>query len=465
MGVAIFAILAGAVTAVLFTGQEGVLQSGHQVRAVFLTEEALAAARAIRDASFDQLTAGKHGVCVGASGQWEFCGESRQTEDGFSTSLTVEALSESHARVTAETRWREANARSGAVLLVEELFDWRSTKPIGDWASPDRIGSFVIVGVPLFSSITLKGSIAFVTSEEGNGGKGLQAYDYSSDGDPLPIATGFDLGVSAFAALVSGDELYVATADSSAEIQVFDVTAPEQLSMTKRLATINLPGEGRARSLAVFGETLFVGMTEDAAEPELAAYDVSDPAAPSPLGELQDTTSVFGLGLHDGFAYVAGSQDAMELRVADVFDPEALSIAPGEGFNLTDVHDALSLTAVNSDLLVGRRSGDGIEELVLLDIGHGAIPASPPGPWYQEIGGSVPSVTAEPGGRFAFAATDNTSAQLQVVDLTAFRAGQFPVIATETTPTGGGRAVAYDAQRDRVLLATDTALLLFRPGP
>ncbi|MFH0851632.1 MAG: hypothetical protein V1876_02685 [Candidatus Peregrinibacteria bacterium] len=452
-------------TAVLFVGQEGAMQSSDQVRAIYLSSEALTAARSMRDASFDQLTAGQHGTCIGATGLWEFCGQENTTADGFTTTIAVQSLSESHVRVTAETRWREGNSRSGSVLLTEELTDWRAVKPIGDWTAPRLEGSYTIEGQPLFSGLALKGDIAFATSAYGEGGKGLQAFDYVSDDDPVPVATGFDLGAAGYSAVVAGNVLYVATADSSAEIQLFDVTDPAALSQTKRLASVNLPGDGRARSLAFFNNTLFVGTTEDAVEPELFAFDVTDSGSPQLLDTLQDSTSVFGVSLHDGFAYIAGSMDSMELRVADVFDPTDLSLALGEGYNLTDVHDALSVATVNDDLLLGRRNGEAIDELVLLDLSNGAVPSSPPGPWFQEIGGSVPSLVAEPGGRFAFIATDNIAAQLQVADLAQFRAGQFPIVATATTLTGGGRSIAYDAQRDRVLLATDRGILLFSPGP
>ncbi|MDD5739234.1 MAG: hypothetical protein PHO20_00510 [Candidatus Peribacteraceae bacterium] len=465
LGVAIFAVLAGAVTAVLFVGQESTLQSGAQVRAVHLSSEALTAVHSMRDASFDQLTVGQHGTCIGATGLWEFCGQENVTADGFHTLITVEPLLENHVRVIAETRWQEGNSRSGSVLLAEELTDWRAVKPIGDWTAPRLEGSYTIEGQPLFSGLALKGDIVFATSAYGEGGKGLQAFDYVSGDDPMPVATGFDLGVAAYSAVVAGDVLYVAAADSSAEIQLFDVTDPAALSQTKRLASVNLPGEGRARSLVFFNNTLFVGATEDAVEPELFAFDVTDPDSPQLLDTLQDSTSIFGVSLHEGFAYIAGSMDSMELRVADIFDPTDLSFASGEGYNLTDVHDALSVVTVNDDLLLGRRNGEAIDELVLLDLSNGAVPSSPPGPWFQEIGGSVPSLIAEPGGRFAFIATDNIAAQLQVADIAKFRAGQFPIVATATTLTGGGRAVAYDAQRDLGLLATDRGILLYRPGP
>jgi len=464
LGVAIFAILAGAVSTVLFVGQEGALKSGDRIRAVFLASEALAAARTMRDASFDQLVDGKHGVCIGAAGTWEFCGQENVAADGFRTTLTVQTLAESHVRLSAETRWQGGAIGSGSVLIAEELTDWRVVKPIGDWATVHEEGGFTIEGQPLFSAIALNDGAAFVASAYGEGGKGLHVFSYAEGGDPLPIAAGFDLGVAAYAVLVDGDVLYVATADTSAEVQIFDVSAPAEFSMTKRLATINVPGDGRARSLAFFNNTLFVGATEDIIEAELYAFDVADAGDPALLDILDDTASYFGLSLHEGFAYVASSMDSMELRVIDVFDPADLSVAVGEGYNLTDVQDGLAMATVNSDVLIGRRSGEAIEELVLLDVSSGAVPSPPPGPWYQEMGGSVPALTVEPGGRYAFIATDNIAAQLQVADLQAFRAGQFPIISSALTSTGGGRAVAYDAQRDRVLLATDRGILLYRPG-
>jgi len=464
LGIAVFALLAGAVTAVLFVGQEGSLQSGERVRGVFLTSEALGAARSMRDTSFALLTPGQHGVCVGTSGMWEFCGSENISSDGFATTLTVQSLDESHVRVTAETKWQTAAERLVSVVVSEELTDWQAIKPVGDWSSVRLAGSSLIEGLPLFSSIALKGNYAFVTSGFGEGGRGIHVYDISGEEDPVPVATGFSLGVGAYAALMEDDVLYVATADPSAEIQIFDVSDPANFSISDRLISIDLPGEGRARSLAYHNHVLFVGALEDTVEPELTVYDVSDPFAPELIGSLDDTASYYGLSLHDGYAYVASSMDASEVRVVDVFDSSDPVLAPGIGYNLTDTHDALTVASVNDDLLIGRRNGEAIEEFVLLDLSAAAVPAPPPGPWFQEIGGSSVGLSVEPGGRYAFLATDNITAQLQVADLAEFRAGHFAIVSSATTSSGGGRAVAYDTMNDRVLLATDRALLLYRPG-
>lgn len=470
LAIVIFAVLAAAVSSVLFVGQQGAIRGGDRIRAVMLTSEALAAVRSMRDASFTSLVAGQHGVCVGSEGMWQFCGTENETSDGFRTTVTLQAETEDRIRVTAETTWPRSfrgmsgAARSGSILLAEELTDWRAVKPIGDWSSPRLAGSFALETTPLFSAIALKGSYAFVTSAYGDGGKGLHVFDLSGGGDPVPVAAGFDLGSAGVAAVIAGNTLVVATADPSAEIQIFDASSPALLSQSSKLASIDLPGSGRARSLAAYNGVLFVGATEDAIEGELYSYDISDPRAPRRIGVLNDTASYEGLSLHDGYAYVASSMDAMELRVADVFNPTALTLAPGEGYNLTDVQDGLSIATVNDDVLLGRRSGEAIEELVLMDLSKGAVPSPPPGPWYQELGGSAFGVTVEPGGRYGFIASDNLAAQMQVADLAKFRAGQFPIVGSATTTTGGGRAVAYDPLTDRVLLATDRALLFFKPG-
>ncbi len=54
--------------------------------------------------------------------------------------------------------------------------------------------------------------------------------------------------------------------------------------------------------------------------------------------------------------------------------------------------------------------------------------------------------------------------ELQVMDIELFRDDQLPRVATVGTDTGLGRSVMYDPLRDRVFLATNTALLIYAPG-
>lgn len=458
---AVFAVMIGAVSFALFFGQEGALKSGDRVRGVTLSEEAIGATQGIRDRDFDLLLPGVHGTCIGADGKWEFCGIEHVTMDGYTTRLTIESIADDHVRATASTEWDFGVSRTGSVLLTEEFTDWRAVKPIGDWTTVTLRGSYVDTDQPLFNAIALSGDFAFVSSDDG---AGLYVFDFSDPAYPARVAAGFSLGATGYGLLVDGDTLYVSTGADGEEIQIFDVASPTSLSQDKKLGSIDIPGSGRARSLALFATTLLVGCTESSTAEELYSYDVSNPLSPDLLDSLDDTGSMYGLGLRDGYAYIASSMDAGELRVADVFDPSTLALATGGGYNLTDVHDGLVVVAVGEKIILGRRSGEVIEELILLDLSKGPVPAPPPGPWYQEVGGNVAGLAAEPGGRYAFIATDNSGGEFQVIDLSRFALGQTPVVETADPDLGGGRAVAYDAQKDRVVLATDRALLLYVPG-
>lgn len=458
-------MLIGAVSFALFYGQEGALKSGDRVRGVALAEEALGAARAIRDQDFALLTAGRHGICIGATGLWEFCGTETQTADGYTTHITLESLAEDRVRATAATVWDFGLSRSGSVLLSEEFTDWRAVKPIGNWAITTLRGSYVDAGLPLFNHIVLNGSFAFITSETGDGGSGLYVFDVSDPDDPQRRAAGLSLGAAGYGLVADGDVLYVSTGDPGAEVKIFDISNPALLSGDDLIASINIPGDARARSLALFATTLFVGTTESGMEEEFYAYDVGNPLSADLLGTLEDTGSMQDMTLQDGYAYVASSMDAGELRVVDVFDPEDLALASSGGYNLTDVHDGLAVATVGEYVLLGRRSGEVIEELVLFSLSGGPVPAPPPGPWYQEIAGDVTGIDAEPGARYAFIATNNDAAELQVIDLARFAQGQTPVVETANPDAGGGRAVAYDMQNDRIILATDRAVLVYTPAP
>ncbi len=454
----------GAIGLSLFVGQEGVLRSAHRVQATLFSERAIEAARAIRDTDFEDLVEGQHGICIGAEGKWALCGAQTEQE-GYTTVLTVEPLTEDHVRVSARTDWDFGTKRFGSVTLSTELTNWRITKPVGNWAALTVEGVTTETDIPFFNSIAVAGNYAFVTSEISDGGAGLYIFDITDLSFPLRIASGFQLNAAGYHLAVSGTRLFVCTNAEFAEVQVYDISTPSTFSSTNLLASIDLPGAGRARSLSLMGDTLFIGALESATDDEFYAYDVLDLGSIELLSSLSDEGASFNdMGLKDGYAYLATSLDLSELRVIDVFDPEHVVFAPGNGFNLTDVHDGTAVAVVGSRLLFGRAIGDAIEELILFDLSQSPVPSASSGKWYQEMGASVKSLAAEPGGQYAFVATDSTTQQLLVIDPDKFASGQVPILAIYKPSTGGGRAVMYDPLRDRLFFATEKSFYVFRPG-
>lgn len=465
LGISVFAIITGAVGYGILYSQRVSIQSGDRMRAVTVAANALEGVRAIRDEDFALLTAGIHGVGVGSAGRFTFTGSGMVTADGFRTTVTVERPATDHAIVTAVVAWSFGVERTGTAALTLELTDWRQEKEIGNWASPSLDGAFISEDPLEFNAIAVKGNYAFVTSETDHGGVGLYVFDITDTSSPQRVAEGFSLDVAGRQLVVAGTTLYVLTASPSAEIRVYDISSPDTLSADDLLGSFNLPGEGLGRSIALFGSTLFVTSGEDAIADQLYSLSISNPAQITLLDSTHDDGGYLGISLHNGYAYIASSEDVSELVVADVYTPSDLRVAAGSGYNLTDTPDGLAVAAFGTSALLGRSVGDTIEELVLFDIANNPVPSPPPGPWYHDIGGNVVALDTDPTGRYAFLATDKDAKQFQVVDLWKFVSGLPPEAAYKSTTTGVGRGVKYDILRDRTYFTTTNAFIIYKPAP
>ncbi len=336
---------------------------------------------------------------------------------------------------------------------------------MGTWNALFHVGTHLEDPPVNFNDVAIKGDYAFVTSETEGGGAGLYVFDISNLGLPTRIAEGFFLGAEGHQLLVSGNTLFVITSMPGAELQAFDVSAPEEFSADKLIDTYNIPEDGKARSIAVFGTTLFVGSQQDGSQPEFYSFNISDPSDISLLDSLNDDGSYNSITLYGGYAYIANSEDIAELTVIDVFDPSSMQFAPGIGYNLTDVPDGKAIVSFEDSVAIGRSVGDVIQELALFDISDSPVPSPPLGPWYRGVGTDVHDLDRSATGKYIFAATEHESAEVQVIDSDLWRAGQMPLIASYDTDTGIGRGLIYDPIRDRLFAVTTSALLIFSPNP
>lgn len=466
LAISLFALFIGAVSIGLYLGQEGTLRSGDRVRAVYLSERALQATRSIRDMDFAALTAGSHGLCE-VSGRWQFCGTESESDDHFFTRVTVTPLSADRISATAQTYWRFARTRSGSVLLSEDLTNWRAVKPIGNWGALRLKGAVVDDAPgPSYSAVAVADGYAYVTS--GTSGPGLSIFDISTDTAPQRVASNFVLGFAGSGVVVGGHRLYVVTADPSAEVKIYDITSPSTFSAASLLGQINIPGSKRAMAASIFGNTLFVTATDDSEMAQFYVYDVSHPATPVLLGSLVDPGGTYGgLSLHEGFAYVAAGHDESELKVVDVFNAinrtstGSVSITLRGGYNLSGTIDGISAANAGSTLLLGRTDTGFGNELVYFDLSLGPIPS---GPLFAVMGAGVSGIATDPSGSYAFVSVRGSNGQLQVIDLTQVDLSQLPVLTFYSSTSGIGRSVAYDIERDRVVLVTERGVFLFGPG-
>ena len=459
IGIAVFVLFVGAIGGTLLYGQENTIMAGNRTRAAAASLKALEAARSIRDASFASLTAGTYGVLIGSDGKWALTPSPQTTTGSYTTTLTLTASGSSWMRADARTVWKHGYARSGAVLVYTDITDWRTTTSLGDWRTPTVEGTFQPGGNVLFGRAAIKGSTLFVAA--GNA-TGLYVLDISNPASPNQLASSFSVGYAVYDLVVRGDRLYVAAADPNAEVQVYDVSDPSAPAL---VLSENIQGSSRVRSLAVTDQVLLVGATQSGigTENELYAYDISGTGATIALIDTEDDTGdILSLAVSGTGVYAASTLDGYELRAYRIFESGSLALASVPGYNLADrTLDGQVVAVTGTSAILGTLKG-GIQEMVVFNLRANVPAVSSPGPWYHEGSGSVVGAAMDRSRCYGFLAADSGRKALQVVHLRD--TSSLSEFATHTSTTGKGRSVLYDPVRDRVILSTEQAVLIFAPA-
>lgn len=94
-------------------------QGIERTEAVLLAREGLEAARSIRDANFNNLTAGAHGIML-SSNRWIFSGTS-DTQDQFTRIITIEDIDSKRKKITSQINWQFSSQRQDSVSLTTYL--------------------------------------------------------------------------------------------------------------------------------------------------------------------------------------------------------------------------------------------------------------------------------------------------------------------------------------------------------
>ena len=460
LAIAVFGILLSAVGVTLLYGQENSVAGGERYRGVAIAQEGLEAARAIRDGGFAGLTAGQHGIALNAQQQWVFSGTHGTRSGGYILDLTVTSAASNRVEVAARSRWKHGYGRSGSILVSTELTDWRGSRYAGDWSSLSVDGSYVDGGTPRFNAVATAGNYAYITSETSGGGAGLYVFDISNTASPSRVANTFTLGAAGYGVAAKGNTLYVLTSDASSEIRAYDITNPAALAAGNLLTSHSLSGSSLGVSMLLRGPYLYIGTAADATYKEFRSFDVRSTGSILPLGALEVGTTVQGIAAAGTGAYLATGDAAAEMKTVDIDTPSA-PVLVGADYNLSGSETGVSVAATGTSALLGRQKG-AIQELAVFDLrSGGGNPPPSPGPWYHEGSGSLVGVATDPAKCYGFLAAASGRKALQIINL---RDTSLPELTTYTSVTGLARGMLYDIVRDRVLLLTNSAFLIFKPS-
>ncbi len=123
----LFALIVTGLAGVLMYGQESTAIGGQRFRAIMLADEALEAARNMRDQDYANLTDGPHGLST-LGNQWSFAGTSDLT-GLFTRQLIITTVDPNRKKLVATVTWQENLRRNGQAQFTTYLTNWRRIVP------------------------------------------------------------------------------------------------------------------------------------------------------------------------------------------------------------------------------------------------------------------------------------------------------------------------------------------------
>ncbi len=463
IAIGVFAIFLAGIGMSLILGERSTVSSGDHARAAFIAEQQIEALKQMRTANFSYLATGTRGVALTKSGSgWTFSGSS-VLKNGYRSKVIITSHATDWVDVQSYVSWNFGQTRSGSVTLTTSFTNWRKTVTIGNWAAASLVTSLQESGTPDFQKMTISGNYAYVTGTKVSGGKGLYVYDITNPASPARVASAFDLGAGAYGIAVSGNRLYLATDNATQEVQVYDITSPTTLASGNLVNSYDTPGSGKARSIQVYGNNVFVGLLDNPPNNQFYSLLMSETGPMTLQDSMSMSGSVLDIALQDGYAYVADSYNVGEFQVLDIYDPTNLTYAPGVGIDLTDVQDGNAIATFGTSALIGRLNGGSIDELSLYSIAESPVPVPPPGPWTLDTGGDVNAIASVYGSKYAFIGANNNNTQVEVLDMVKFTLSQAPVVKTFNTHAAI-KGLFYDWLHDRLYAISANTLFVYAPG-
>ena len=174
-----------------------------------------------------------------------------------------------------------------------------------------------------------------------------------------------------------------------------------------------------AISIAYANQKVYLGRTNSAGR-EFYIFDVANPAVPALLGQRNLNGNPNHIVVVGNYAYIASSDNNSELQIVDISDPATI----GNAGKLTTVDltvansgnataDAIALATDGSYLYMTRNGGNG---LLIFDIQ--ANPVNPGNPVGRTASATGVLNDIEVAGNYAYAASTDNNAEVQVFNVT-----------------------------------------------
>jgi hypothetical protein len=412
------------------------------MKAVYLAQEGLEAARSIRNSAFTNLTDGTFGLGI-TSNRWTLTGANDVVDSIYTRQIQVSSINSTTKQVVATVSW--TGTPGGSVSFTSRLIDIARSIPIGDWSSILQTSTLNLAGTGAGLKIRISGDYAYIVKND-SGSNNFLVLNISNPASVTAVGA-LNLNGSPTNLVISGNYALVTTNSDTRELQIVNITTPTAPTLT---SFVDLSGSADAFAVWVSGTRAFVTRAVSSST-ELDIVDFSTPSLPIRLSGVNLTSPANAIYMIGDYVYLGTTSTTSELQIvnASVILVPVLSAS----YNLTAATAINSLdSSATNTLLAGGADGN----LYALSI---SSPTAPTLLGSVALGGAVNDIAVDTANALAFTATANSTNELRVVNVATLSAMTIPgSLNTTVTPLNG---IIYDSLRSRVYAVGTTGTAEF----
>jgi prepilin-type N-terminal cleavage/methylation domain-containing protein len=181
---------------------------------------------------------------------------------------------------------------------------------ISEPSSPSIVSSYDAPGNADANGIYVKEKTAYLVRAIQKS-KEFEAIDISNPISPTELGT-LDLGATGYEIVVSEKYAFIASSSNTRELQVVNISDPTSMSID---GSLNLSGNNDATTIALSGESLFIGQGKN-----FITVDIAAPTEPLLLGTLEVSGNIndISIDLAGNYIFLADQDSSAEFQVVDI---------------------------------------------------------------------------------------------------------------------------------------------------
>lgn len=251
----------------------------------------------------------------------------------------------------------------------------------GDWSDPQILGFGDFSSPEGATDIDSRLKKVYLTTNPSAANKpDFYIFDVS-DPNPashqLPQLSSLNTGNGLEAVKISGNYAYVANRSINAQLQIIDISNPQNPSVIRNFKIPGVTGSGYGKSIFYKNGFVYLGLYKTAG-PEFNIIDVSDPLNPVYRGGWEVNARVNAIHIKDNIAYLATpapdppTPKKENLSVLDISDPSNIVRINTFSTAIAETQSGQSIFLDGNKLYFGRAVGgvDNVNnhELFILDV-------------------------------------------------------------------------------------------------